>query len=317
MTDLVTFGETMLRFSPPDDTPIETTDTFAVHAAGAESNVAIAAARLGTDAAWLSKLPDSPPGRRVTSSLRRHGVDPAVVWADEGRQGTYYLESGQEPRGTTVIYDRDGAAIQTATTTELATDRVEAAELFHTSGITPALSETLETTTGDLLELAQENGTTTVFDLNYRSKLWSPAQARETLTDLFKHVDLLVTAERDASTVLGRDEAAETVARDLAEEYDFETVIITQSSEGSIAYHDGTITEQPAFEATDAHPVGTGDALVGGFLAKRLQGERVPVALQYGTATAALKRTIPGDVAVVTPEAVDRVIAGSDREISR
>ncbi|MFD1585752.1 bifunctional 2-dehydro-3-deoxygluconokinase/2-dehydro-3-deoxygalactonokinase [Halorientalis brevis] len=317
MPDLVTFGETMLRLSPPGDTPIETADSFDVHAAGAESNVAAAAARLGADAAWLSKLPDSPPGRRVTGALRRHGVEPAVVWTDDGRQGTYYLESGDQPRGATVVYDRDHAAVRTATPDELATDRVESASVFHTTGITPALSDTLARTTGDLLTLAREAGTTTTFDLNYRSKLWEPAEARETLTDLFPHVDVLVVAERDAETVLGLSGPADEQARHLAGEYDFQTTIVTTGSEGVVALHDGELLEQPAFTAGDSHPVGTGDAFVGGYLAKRLQDGTVADALTYGAATAALKRTIPGDVAVVTPAAVDRVVAGDDTDISR
>src|SRR6056297_405905 len=111
MTDLVTFGETMLRLSPPDGERLEVSDRLELRAAGAESNVAVAAQRLGADAAWTSKLPDSPPGRRVVSGLRRHGVETDVVWSDEGRQGTYYLESGGEPRGSNVIYDREGAAV--------------------------------------------------------------------------------------------------------------------------------------------------------------------------------------------------------------
>jgi len=317
MPDLVTFGETMLRLSPPGDTPIETADSFDVHAAGAESNVAVAAARLGVDTAWLSKLPNSPPGRRVTGALRRHGVYPAVVWTDEGRQGTYYLESGDQPRGATVVYDRDHAAVRTATPDELPTDRIESASVFHTTGITPALSETLEATTSDLLALAQEAGATTTFDLNYRSKLWDPAEARETLTDVFPHVDVLVVAERDAETVLGLSGSAAETARTLAREYEFETTVITTGREGVVALHDEEIIEQPAFPAGDAHPVGTGDAFVGGFLAKRLQDGTVADALEYGAAAAALKRTIPGDVAVVTPAAVDRVVAGDDTDIAR
>lgn len=317
MPDLATFGETMLRLSPPGDTPIETADRFRVHAAGAESNVAAAASRLGLEATWLSKLPDSPPGRRVTGSLRRHGVDPAVVWADQGRQGTYYLESGDEPRGSTVVYDRDHAAVRTATAAELPTDCVETASAFHTTGITPALSETLATTTKDLLSLAREAGTTTTFDLNYRSKLWSPVEARATLSDLLPLVDVLVVAERDAETVLDRSGSAESVARDLIGEYGFETTIVTRGSEGVLAVSDSGVVEQPAFAAGDAHPIGTGDAFVGGFLASRLRDGTLPEALEYGTATAALKRTVPGDVAVVTPAAVDRVIDGGDPEISR
>lgn len=317
MTDLVTFGETMLRLSPPDGERLETTDDLECRAAGAESNVAVAAARLGATAVWVSKLPDSPLGRRVVSGLRRHGVETDVVWSDEGRQGTYYLEHGGEPRGTNVIYDRDGAAVTTAQPEELPVERVREAEAFHTTGITPALSSTLESTTAELLATASDAGTTTALDVNYRSKLWDPATARESLAGLFDDVDVLFVAERDARDVLAREGDAAEIATGLATEFDFETVVVTRGEAGALARHGAEVYEQTAFETDTLDPIGTGDAFVGAFLARRLADEDVPTALEYGSATAALKRTIPGDVAVVTREEVERVLAEEGREISR
>jgi 2-dehydro-3-deoxygluconokinase len=317
MADLVTFGETMLRLSPPDSERLETTDELEFRAAGAESNVAIAAARLGADAAWTSKLPDSPLGRRVVAGLRQHGVETDVVWSDEGRQGTYYLEHGGEPRGTNVIYDRTGAAVTTAEFGELPVERVREAEAFHTSGITPALSDTLESTTADLLAAASDAGTTTAFDVNYRSKLWDPVEARDCLERLFPDVDVLVVAERDARDVLAREGDAAEIAEGLADEFGFETVVVTRGEAGALARHGDEVYEQTAIETDTLDPIGTGDAFVGAFLARRLAGDDVPTAMEYGSATAALKRTIPGDVAVVTREEVERVLTEEGRKISR
>jgi 2-dehydro-3-deoxygluconokinase len=317
MADLVTFGETMLRLSPPDDVPIELAESFDVHAGGAESNVAVAAQRLGLETVWLSKLPETPPGRRAVADLRRHGVTPAVVWSDSGRQGLYYLETGDTPRETSVVYDREHAAVCSATPAELPTDHVEDARVFLTTGITPALSERLAETTKRLLALASDAGTTTWFDLNYRSQLWSPAEARETVTDLTGHVDGLVVAKRDVETVFERTGPVEEVATALAGEHEFETVVVTRSAEGALAVHDGEVFEQSAYPAGDSHPVGSGDAFVGGLLARRLQGGSVSAALAYGAATAALKRAIPGDVAAVTPADVERVLEGPESGISR
>jgi 2-dehydro-3-deoxygluconokinase len=317
MTDLVAFGESMLRLSPPDDDRLERADSLAVHIAGAESNVAVAAQRLGVDAAWISKLPDSPVARRVVRPLAGHGVDTDVVWTDEGRQGLYYLETGEEPRGLNVVYDRAEAAVTTAETAELHTDRVREAGMFYTTGITPALSETLETTTRELLEIARTAGTTTGFDLNYRSKLWSPGEARETVTDLFPLVDVAIIPEDDAATVLGREEDGERLARDLEAAYGFETVVITRGGEGALALQDGAVHEQSAYETETHDPVGTGDAFVGAFLARYLGDGSIPEALEYGAATAALKRTIPGDVAVVDNAEVESVIERGGGDISR
>jgi 2-dehydro-3-deoxygluconokinase len=317
MADLVTFGESMLRYSPAAGERLELADELDVRVAGAESNVAACAARLGTDARWTSKLPDSPLGRKVVAELRRHGLATDVVWSDEGRQGVYYIEQGGAPRGTNVVYDRENAAVTTATPDELPTDAVADAEWFHTTGITPALSETLAATTADLLGTARDAGTTTSLDVYYRSKLWTPAEARAGLEPILADVDVLVVGREDAATVLDRDGDPADVAADLADEFGHETVVLTLGAEGALAYRDGAVHEQAAFEAETADPIGTGDAFVGGYLARRLAGDDVPAALEYAAATAALKRTIPGDVAAVTPDEVARVVAAEHTDISR
>jgi len=315
--DLVTFGETLLRLSPPGQERLERATELEFRAAGAESNVAVNAGRLGADTAWLSKLPDSPLGRKVTATLRAQGTEPDVAWSEDGRQGTYYLEQAGEPRGTNVVYDRADAAVTTATPDELATERVADADYFYTSGITPALSETLAETTAALLEAASEAGATTALDVNYRAKLWAPEEAREVLETLFPDVDVLVVAERDAREVLARDGSAEEIARGLADEFGFETVVVTLGADGALALRDGDVHEQPAFEAETHDAIGTGDAFVGGFLARRIEGGDVPDALEWGAATAALKRTMPGDTALVTREEVEAVVSGDGAAIRR
>jgi 2-dehydro-3-deoxygluconokinase len=314
--DLLAFGETMLRLTPPGDERIEAADSLDVHVGGAESNVAVAASRLGVDAAWTSKLPDSPPAHRIVRALREQGVEPLVA-AGEGRVGTYYLETGATPRGTDVVYDRTGAAVRTTTLGDLPVDAVREASAFYTSGITPALSETLAETVAEAFEVAGDAGTEVVFDVNYRSKLWSPEAARDTLRELFPAVDTLVVAARDAETVLDRDGDPTMVAAALAAEYDCGTVVVTRGSAGAVAVEDGEVHEQPAFEAASPYPVGTGDAFVGGYLARSLRGAGLADALEYAAATAALKRTIPGDIARLTPAEVEAVVDGEAEALSR
>jgi len=317
MAELVAFGETMLRLSPPGNERIERADELTFRAAGAESNVAVSAGRLGVDAMWTSKLPDGPLGRKVCAELSSHGIEVTPVWSEEGRQGTYYLERGGEPRGTNVVYDRSGAAVRTATPDELPTDDIAAAEALCVSGITPALSETLAETTRLLFEHAREHGTETVFDVNYRSKLWGREEARRTIERLLPAVDTLVVAARDAETVLGYEGAPADVAADLAADWDHDTVVLTLGEDGALAAHGGDIHRQDAYPADTQEPIGTGDAFLGGFLARRLQGDGVADALAYGAATAALKRTIPGDAATVTPAEVDAVLDSETDSISR
>ena len=317
MTDLVAFGETMLRLSPPRHDRFETTDSLDVYPGGAESNAAVAATRFGADATWISKLPDSPIGRRIVADLNRYGLEVEVVWADSGRQGVYYLEMAGEPRGTNVVYDREHSAITNATEAELPTETLRDAELFLTTGITPALSSTLEETVESLFEIARDADVRTAFDVNYRSKLWPPETARETLETYFPLIDVLVTPLRDARNVLQETGSVDQIAQTLAAEWEFETTVIPCGADGAVAYHDGSLHEQPAFDTETVAPIGTGDAFVGGFFASRLAGDTVGTALEYGAAVAALKRTIPGDVALVDRAEVDRIVEGKYATVTR
>ncbi|MDR5673826.1 Sugar kinase, ribokinase family [Halalkaliarchaeum sp. AArc-CO] len=313
MVEVTTFGETMLRLSPQRGQRLETASQLEFRTAGAESNVAIAASRLEVDAVWLSKLPNTSLGRRVRNDIRQHGVTPAIAWSDDGRQGTYYIEQGGQPRGTDVIYDRADAAITSATVEELSVRWIRESDVFFTTGITPALSETLYRTTSELLSV----DTTTAFDLNYRSKLWSPQTARSAYDELLPDVDLLFVPERDAKTILNVDGGAESIAEQLRERYDCETVVVTRGSDGALASCPDGPVWQPSFGTETVDPIGTGDAFVGGFLSQRVRGESIADALEWGAATAALKRTIEGDLAVVTPREVESVIETGSSDIDR
>ncbi|WP_256566158.1 bifunctional 2-dehydro-3-deoxygluconokinase/2-dehydro-3-deoxygalactonokinase [Natrinema gelatinilyticum] len=315
--DIVTFGETMLRLSPPGHERLEDANEFEARAAGAESNVAIAASRLGASAAWLSKVPETALGRRVVGELRGHGIETDVVWSHRGRQGTYYLEQAGKPRGTNVIYDRENTAVSTVEARELNVDRIQNAQVFFTTGITPALSSTLRDTTANLLKAAQKGGTSTALDFNYRRKLWSPDEARDTLTRLFSDVDILVIAARDARTVLEFEGDPRQLAHKLGSQYDFATVVVTRGAQGAVAWHDSVVHDHDAYETDTVDPIGTGDAFTGAFIARRLDGDDIATALEYAAATASLKRTIPGDVALVTADEVEAVVSDQSEDISR
>ncbi|ERG99662.1 MAG: sugar kinase, ribokinase family [Haloquadratum sp. J07HQX50] len=319
MADIVTFGETMLRLSPPTGERLERARSLAVHPGGAESNVATAMSHLGDDATWVSKLPNSPLGRRISTELQSHGVNPSVIWDDTAtaRVGTYYVEFGADPRETSVYYDRTNASITTATTTEIPDSVVTESEIFYTSGITPALSSTVAHTTEQLLTTAYANNTTTAFDLNYRSKLWDPQTAGEMYHSLLPVIDILVAAERDVRSCLGYEGDPRVLIDSLTSDYDFETIVLTRGTDGSIGYESDTIIEQPVFEAETVDPIGSGDAFVGGLLSQKLEDESLKNCLEHGAAMASLKRTLEGDAATVTPAEVDAVRASQSGGISR
>ncbi|MFB6160206.1 MAG: PfkB family carbohydrate kinase [Haloferacaceae archaeon] len=319
MTDLVTFGEAMLRLSPPPGERLAAARSFDAYVGGAESNVAVAAAQLGAEAAWLSKLPNSPLGRRVTRELRGSGVRTGAVWADpdEYRLGTYYLERGSSPRGNEVRYDRAGSAVTTVTPGELPLDVVRDANACYVSGVTPALSDRLRETTGTLLETAREAGTTTVFDPAYRPQLWSAERARETYEALLPLVDVLVVDEDDAVEVLDTGDRPVKIVNGLQAEYDCGTVVLRRGTRGAIGLREGEVHEQDAVETETVDPTGSGDAFVGGYLTARLRGDDLADALAVGVAAEAVGRTVEGDQLVATRAEVDSLAARAADDASR
>src|SRR5579871_2865396 len=185
--DVVTFGETMLRLSAPGFSRLEEAVSLDVRIGGSESNTAVALERLGLRAAWWSKLPANPLGRRIENEIRRWGVDTSgVIWdeAPGARAGVYFLDFGVPPRGIDVYYDRAASSASKITAQEVDAALIARARLLHLTGITPALSPYCAKAVGQALSLAKEAGTAVSFDINYRAKLWTSEAARSALAPL-------------------------------------------------------------------------------------------------------------------------------------
>lgn len=311
MTGLVTFGETALRLSPPGAGRLETTDQLDVWASGAASNVAVAASRLGTETVWTSKLADTPLGRRAVSELRGHGITTDVTWtdADGSRQGLTFFERGNEPRGNLVLDDRHGTAIGTVEPGHLPMDQVQDAGAVFVSGESIALGETVAETAAAVLRAASGAA---VLGVDHRPGLWSADEARETLTDVFPAVDILVLTEDEAESVLRVTGRPPEIAHQIGSEYDFQTVVVTQGDRGALVWHDETIHDRDAVETEPIEAEGQHAAFTGAYLGRRVAGESVADALAHGVAAAALSRTIPGPVPAVNPAEVERVVDGMD-----
>src|SRR5436305_6931387 len=110
--DVITFGEAMVRLSPPNFRRLEQASSVDVQVGGAELNTAVGIARLGHSSAWVSRLTRNPLGRLIANRAREAGVGTDhIVWTDEDRVGVYFVEFGSAPRASGVVYDRKGAAI--------------------------------------------------------------------------------------------------------------------------------------------------------------------------------------------------------------
>jgi 2-dehydro-3-deoxygluconokinase len=317
--DIVTFGETMIRFTPPGFTRLEAADTLEMHVGGSESNTAIGLARLGRKVVWLSRLTANPLGKLIAGKIAAHGVDVShVVWTDEDRVGTYYLERGSPPRTTQVIYDRQNSAVSRMVPAELPASLFQknSAKLFHTTGIALGISATAASTAIAAAGLAKAAGWTISFDLNYRSKLWSAEECRAGCTPMMEMSDIVFMPIRDAKTILEvKHDSPDEVSRAIAQLFPKATIVLTLGSQGSSALQmNGEFVTESAFPLVEVDRLGGGDAFSAGFLHAFLDGQTYAECLRWGNAVAALKYSIPGDLPIIDRAQVLAMLAGNPHQ---
>lgn len=257
---------------------------------GAESNVAIALARLGVAAGWVSWLSDDEPGDVVLGRIRAEGVDTREVRRVPGTTGLY-LRDRVADAVRVYYYRRDSAASQMGPQA-FDPEYLRGAEWLHLTGITPALSASCQAFTAWAMDEAKQRGVKVSFDVNYRSKLWSPSAARGAIEALLPGIDLLFVGDEEAETLWGRDDEA--LLRELARRGPAD-VVLKRGRSGCRALLDGLILEQPAFTVTAVDPIGAGDAFAAGYLAGCLWQVDAPTRLRIASALGAYCVMSSGD----------------------
>jgi 2-dehydro-3-deoxygluconokinase len=235
-------------------------------------------------------------------------------------------------RASQVIYDRADASISEVEASEFDFDKIlDGADWFHTTGITPALSDKAAALTLAALKAAKAKGVTTSIDLNYRKKLWSKEKAREVMTELCKYVDVCIGNEEDADTTLGFTSAGTDVTKgelnldgykdvfkQMKEKFGFKYIASTlreshsASDNGwSALVYDGTEfyhTKEYSVRIIDR--VGSGDSFASGFIFGLVTGLKMSDAAEFGVAASAIKHTIPGDLNHATLSEVQELVKG-------
>lgn len=292
----LSFGETMLRISTKNKERFAQATDLDVGIGGTESNFSIAFSQMGGESAWLSRLTDNFLGTYITTNIKQFGVDVSKVkFTDDGKVGVYYLEMGSEPRPTDVVYDRENTAISKIDPDEVDWSLVNEYDLFFTTGITVALSENCKESVFRTLEKAGEE-TEVFFDLNYRSKLWPPKEAKKGIEFLLSEIDILSVTESDARKVLDESGNYADIVEELDEKYGLDVALMSRSSEGAVAFSGGEVYESDPYEIDVVDRIGAGDAFDAAFAYRYLVEGDVGDALDWGVAAAAFAHTIPGDI---------------------
>lgn len=289
---LVTLGETMALLWPEEVGPLRHAPGLRLGVAGAESNVAIGAVRLGVPATWLGRVGDDEFGRLVTMTLRGQGVSTNAVVDPEARTGLMVKER-RTARATRVLYYRSGSAGSRLCPDDLDPSTIASGALLHVTGITAALSSSAREAVFAATEMARTAGVPVSVDLNYRSALWSAGEAGPVLRDLVRHADVVLATEEEARLVVEGADAGALVTALTALGPD--QVLLKKGSAGSLSSIGGQLHRVPARAVDVVDPVGAGDAFGAGYLSGLCRGLPVDERLALATTAGAFAVTVPGD----------------------
>jgi 2-dehydro-3-deoxygluconokinase len=348
--DLLALGECMVRLAPPGHGRIEFAKTLEVDVGGGEFNVAYACARLGLRTGFLSKLPDNPVARIILNHARAVGMDVSGVVIEKydgvgrkNRVGLNFTEVGTGVRASVTLYDRGHSSASQIRPEELDWQRIfeqDGCRWLHTGGIFTALSDSCAATVKAALKAANEAGTVTSYDLNFRSKLWSSQQAIATTRQIAPLVQVLIGNEEDFQKVLGFEvegvdeklkelpiAAYQRMVERVVKTYPNIKAVCTTLREvksglinnwGGILWHDGQFHEARWFKDLEIEDrVGGGDGFSSGIAYGFLNGLKADEIVNFGAAHGALLQTTRGDTSQVTLDEVLHVMKGGTARIQR
>jgi len=337
MKKIVTFGEIMLRLSPPGYKRFAQTYSFDVVYGGGESNVAVSLANYGLNSYFVSRIPQNDIGECAMMELRKRGVNTQHVIREGERLGIYFLETGAVSRGSKVVYDRAHSGM--ATMGKGMVDWAEVfkdADWFHWTGITPALSQGAADACLEAIQMANKMGVPVSTDLNYRKKLWKYGkEPGEVMPELVAGCDVILGNEEDAEKHFGLHpegvdvthgggevdgKAYLSVLKQLMEMFPRAKKTITtlrgsisasHNSWSGVLWDGKKLYEAPTYQITDiVDRVGGGDSFMAGLIYGLLEYENDQDALNFAVAASCLKHTIKGDANLVTKEEVEKLMSG-------
>jgi len=330
---VVVFGELLLRLCTEGHGRIVQARKFEAGYTGAETNAAVSLSNYGVDCQVVSAVPQNLVGDACLAFLKQYGLGTRFVVRCGSRLGVNFFEVGAAQRPSTVLYDREHSAIRDLQPGQIPWNEIfDGADWFHLSGTAPALCPSVAEITQEACQVAQQHGVTVSCDLNYRSKLWTPDEAKQTMTPLMEHVDVLIGNEEDAHNVFGisaanTDVAAgrldvasyHDVARQLKERFGFRYVATTlrQSLSASHNHWSGVLFDGEEFLTSttyDIHPIvdriGAGDAFSGGLIFGLMHELPLQKSLEFAVAASCLKHSIPGDFNLVSEDEVWSLVQG-------
>jgi 2-dehydro-3-deoxygluconokinase len=337
MSKVVCFGEVLLRISSPGKEMLLQSPSFAAHTGGAETNVAVGLSKFGDKAAVVSVLPNNALGHACAGEIRRHGVDTRGIVIREGRMGLYFLTHGAGHRPAEVLYDRAASAFAIAPADLIDwKTALTGATWLHVSGITPAVSVEGAQAALRAVKAARDAGVSVSYDCNFRARLWGDRtqQAPALLRELCTYATLIFGDDRDIAFMLDfKSPGTPAERRRLAAQKAFETfgnlkwiayTERTQLAAVDVQQLAGTLHDRNSAYTTKPYPlhgivdrIGAGDAYAAGILHGLLNGMPAQDTVEFGTASAVLKHSVPGDFNLVSVADVEHLLSEVQTDVRR
>ncbi len=322
--EALAFGELLLKLSSPLNERMISGAVFEKRAGGAELNVVSGISLLGLRTGIISKLPQNELGTYIRNNVRFCGVSDDYIIYDESpeaRLGIYYYEHGVFPRKPTVVYDRKNASVNSIKPEDIPESIFNTTRLFHTSGISLALSEQTRNMAETLIKKFKAAGALISFDVNFRANLWSEADAKKYIERILPYVDILFISEETSRRTFGKTGELKDILKAFANEYNISVLASTERkiispkkhTFGSTIYdarEDKFYREEPYENIEVVDRIGSGDAYVSGVLFGLLAYGDCQKAIEYGNAACAVKNTVLGDLPSTDKKEMDKIIEG-------
>lgn len=335
---IVTFGEVLLRLTPPDCRRLSQAEELLINYGGSEANVAASLANFGLEVDFVTRLPQNDVAKACVGQLRSQGIHTDNIVYGGERMGIYFLENGASLRPSKVVYDRAYSSFSTIRPGMVNWEEVfKDAHWFHWSGIAASLSQDGAEACLEALEVAERMGLTISCDLNFRKNLWKYGKsAAEIMPLLVAKSDVLFGAMPEYQQILGvpgvpfkavdatyqlDKKAFEEVSRQIlslcprCKKMFIElrnSMSVNHDTLGAVLYSDNTLKVSRVYDITHViDKVGVGDAFVAGMIYGLIaypgDDQR---AVDFALAASALKNTIYGDFNLTTVEEVENLMGG-------
>lgn len=294
--DVITFGESMVVFSPNNNGPLRHVHAFNKSLGGAESNFASAIAKLNHSVGWFSRVADDEFGRFVISAIKAEGVDTSrVVFDKENQTGLLFKERYQRSNPN-VYYYRKNSAASNLSEDDIDEEYIKQAKILHLTGITPALSESCRKAVYRAIKIAKENNVLVSFDPNIRLKLWTIDEARKVLLDIANKADIVMPGLDEAKLLLGLTDKDEVC--DYFLEKEAKIVVVKLGAEGCYIKNKNEGIKVSGYNVSDLiqDTAGAGDGFAAGFISGYLDNLSLKEIGEYANGVGAMATLVEGDM---------------------